>query len=138
MGDNDILCVSQATCQKLKYYVPSIASLKTNPKKCFDLFLIFFFGVGLFCLHVKRSTHLQRQMFKWKQKTKLFYFPALLNMYEDLWIKHTDCSLCNSSASMSLEHERWLGRKKWEWFGGQKDFQDSQILLETCLPVFFK
>lgn len=36
--DNDILCVSQATCQKLKYYVPSIASLKTNPKKCFDLF----------------------------------------------------------------------------------------------------
>lgn len=46
MGDNDILCVSQATCQKLKYYVPSIASLKTNPKKCFDLFLIYFFRSG--------------------------------------------------------------------------------------------
>lgn len=131
------MCIS-SNMSEIKILCTEHCKFKNKSKKVFRFIFDFFFGVGLFCLHVKRSTHLQRQMFKWKQKTKLFYFPALLNMYEDLWIKHTDCSLCNSSASMSLEHERWLGRKKWEWFGGQKDFQDSQILLETCLPVFFK
>lgn len=137
MGDNGILCVSHATCQKLKYYVPSIATLK-KIQKVFRFIFDLFFSEWVSFVYTWNTALTFKDMFKWKQTTKWFYFPALLNMYEDLWIKHTDCSLCNSSASMSLEHERWLGRKKWEWFGGQKDFQDTQILLETCLSVFFK
>lgn len=133
--DNDILCVSQATCQKLKYYVPSIASLKTNPKKCSDLFFsewvsfVYTWNAALTFKDKCSSGNKQRNS---------FIFQHFLICTRIKWIQHTDCSLCNSSASMSLDHARWLGRKKWEWFGGQKDFQDSQILLETCLSVFFK